>query len=275
MILWININEAKTAPKSGSKNKLIEAAKWSQHFQTPPQLNWSKWSVKTESTLAIHLHFLWRNQTHLIHVRHLQKGTVLKITFISYSSMCFYFKRKFTVGCGLFKTTRAALTWGWGCCGMWRRPAARLGGHPAILPSSSPESLFIIIELHSWQPIKQDILFLTTCSSPSSTPFCAINLSALPEPLKAFWLLYNGGQSGVRGATGLCAQEHWCLSSWAGSVRAEGRAMVWGGSGGHSVWLCCNRSPTGHSDVDRRAKTDYCVGECSGVNPPGSVKWCA
>lgn len=101
MILWININEAKTAPKSGSKNKLIEAAKWSQHFQTPPQLNWSKWSVKTESTLAIHLHFLSRNQTHLIHVGHLQTGTVLKITFISYSSMCFYcfiFKTKFTVG---------------------------------------------------------------------------------------------------------------------------------------------------------------------------------
>lgn len=160
---------------------------------------------------------------------------------------------------------------------MYRRPTARLGGHSAILPPSSPESLFIIIELHSWQPIKQDILFLTTCSSPSSTPFCAINLSALPEPLKAFWLLYNGGQSGVRGATGLCAQKHWCLSIWAGSGRAKGRAMVLGGSGGHSVWLCCNRSLTGHSDVNRRAKTpsDYCVGGCSGVNPRGSMKLCA
>lgn len=48
----------------------------------------------------------------------------------------------------------------------------------------------------------------------------------------------------------------------------------WGGSGGHSVRLCCNRSLTGHSDVNRRAKTpsDYCVGGCSGVKPRGSVK---
>lgn len=132
---------------------------------------------------------------------------------------------------------RAAFTWGWGwgCWSMYRRATAGLGGHSAILPSSSPDSLFIIIELHSWQPIKQDILFLTTCSSPSSTPFCAINLSALPEPLKAFWLLYNGGQSGVRGATGLCAREHWCLSIWVGSVRAKGRAMVLGAVG---VTLC-------------------------------------
>lgn len=41
---------------------------------------------------------------------------------------------------------------------------------PSIHPASSPESLFIIIELHSWQPIKQDILFLTTCSYPLLHP---------------------------------------------------------------------------------------------------------
>lgn len=115
---------------------------------------------------------------------------------------------------------------------VWRPTASLLPSVASIHPASSPESLFIIIELHSWQPIKQDILFLTTCSSPSSTPFCAINLSALPEPLKAFWLLYNGGQRGVRGATGLCAQEQWCLSIRVGS-RAKGRVVVvvvvWGG----------------------------------------------
>lgn len=182
----------------------------------------------------------------------------------------FILKKKFTVGCGPLKTKGAAITWGWGCWGMYRRLTVRLGGHSAILPSSSPESLFIIIELHSWQPIKQDILFLTTCSSPSSTPFCAINLSALPEPLKAFWLLYNGGQSGVRGATGLCAQKLWCLSIWAGRVRAKGWAMVLGAVG---VTLC-GCAVIGHWLDIWRAKTpsDYCVGECSGVNPRGSVK---
>lgn len=40
---------------------------------------------------------------------------------------------------------------------------------PSIHPAT-PESLFIIIELHSWQPIKRDILFLTTCSSPLLRP---------------------------------------------------------------------------------------------------------
>lgn len=39
MILQININEAKIAPKSGSKNKLVEAAESSKHFQTSIQLN--------------------------------------------------------------------------------------------------------------------------------------------------------------------------------------------------------------------------------------------
>lgn len=59
---------------------------------------------------------------------------------------------------------------GWGCSGMCGGPMAPLGCHSAVHPSSSPESLFIIIELHSWQPIKQDILFLTTCSSPLLRP---------------------------------------------------------------------------------------------------------
>lgn len=58
MIHYVNINDAKIAPKSGSKSKLVEATEWSKHFQTSTQLNWSKWSVKTESTLAIDLHFL-------------------------------------------------------------------------------------------------------------------------------------------------------------------------------------------------------------------------
>lgn len=50
------------------------------------------------------------------------------------------------------------------------RPLPSVAIQPSIHPSSSPESLFIIIELHSWQPIKQDILFLTTCSSPLLHP---------------------------------------------------------------------------------------------------------
>lgn len=47
---------------------------------------------------------------------------------------------------------------------------APLSGRPSIRRAGSPDSLFIIIELHSWQPIKQDILFLTTCSSPLLHP---------------------------------------------------------------------------------------------------------
>lgn len=112
----------------------------------------------------------------------------------------------------------------------------RLGGRPAVLPSSSPESLFIIIKLHSWQPIKQDILFLTTCSSPSSTPFCAINLSALPEPLKAFWLLYNGGQSGVRGCYRTVCSGALMPQHLGGERRGKGTGDGVGGAAG--VTLC-------------------------------------
>lgn len=59
-----------------------------------------------------------------------------------------------------------------------------------------------------------------------------------------------------------------------GERQGKGTGNGVGGSGGHSVWLCCNRSLTGHSDVNRRAKTP-CVGECSGVNPQGSLILCA
>lgn len=112
--------------------------------------------------------------------------------------------------------------------------------HPSILPASSPESLFIIIKLHSWQPIKQDILFLTTCSPPppSSALFYAINLSALPKPLKAFWLLYNAGGDS-EGSGGRC----WTVCFGAvmpqhsGGERGKGTGRG-GGVKGHGGSLC-------------------------------------
>ena len=123
-------------------------------------------------------------------------------------------------------------------CSGWQLPASlprSLALRPSIRPAGSPESLFIIIELHSWQPIKQDILFLTTCSSPSSAPFYAINLSALPEPLKAFWLLYNGGQRGVRGCYRTVCSEAVMPQHSGGE---PGRRDGWWCEGAAGVTLC-------------------------------------
>lgn len=63
-----------------------------------------------------------------------------------------------------------------------------------------------------------------------------------------------GDSAGSGGATGLCAQEQWCLSIRVGS-RAKGRVVVWGGSGGHSVQLCCKRSLTGPLAGNKKGRT--------------------
>lgn len=55
-----------------------------------------------------------------------------------------------------------------------------------------------------------------------------------------------------------------------GRGMVKGRALVLGGNRGHSARLCCNRSLTGHSVGNRRAKHSLVSqGECSGVNPRG------
>lgn len=103
--------------------------------------------------------------------------------------------------------------------------------NPQTIHPCLPELLFIIIELHSLQPIKQDIFFLTTCSSPLLYPILHHQSFSVTRPLKAFWLAYNGGHRGVRGCyrTGLCAQELWCLSICVGGKgRGDGGGERWG-----------------------------------------------